>query len=277
MIPFSPGVLVGSFELMRLIGLSAVRVQEIPHAYARLGGVPVDDVLASVQGLNWMRADASGVAELTAAGIQVVKAASYEMQLRAAFLHYIDVVRPLWLQTASQGRMRVRMFAGTTIAQVIDEAGLTTGDSPDVVEFWDALAARARGLQVDRLTEIGREGERLTMEHERKRTQRDPKWIALDNNADGYDVLSVVDVDDPRRLSIEVKTTTMSEGGVFHITANEWRRAIATEMHAFHLWKIRKDSALLKVITVDQMAQHMPSDQGEGLWESVAVPFSAFG
>ena len=277
MIPFSPGVLVGSFELMRLIGLSAVQVHEIPHAYTRLGGVPVNDVLGTVQGLNWMRTDPSGTAELTAEGSQVVKAGSYEMQLRTALLHYIDRVRPIWLQTASQGRMRVRMFAGPTIAQVIDEAGLTTGDSPEVVEFWDALAARARGLQSDRMTEIGRRGERLTMEYEKQRTQRDPRWVALDNNADGYDVLSVMDADDPRQLSIEVKTTTMSTGGVFHITANEWSRADDARMqHAFHLWQLRDAGPILKVVSVDQMETHMPANQNAGEWESVAVPFSAF-
>lgn len=277
MIPFSPGVLVGSFELMRLIGLSAVQVREIPSAYARLGGVPIGDVLQTVQDLNWMRTDPSGTAELTAQGSQVVKAGSYEMQLRTALLHYIDVVRPVWLQTASQGRMRVRMFAGSTLAQVIDEAGLTTGDSQDVVEFWDALAARARGLQSDRMTEIGRRGERLTMEHEKRRTQREPRWVALDNNADGYDVLSVMDADDLRQLSIEVKTTTMSAGGVFHITANEWGRADDARMqHAFHLWQLRDTGPILKVVSVDQMETHMPANQNAGEWESVAVPFSAF-
>ena len=276
MIPFSPGVLVGSFELMRLIGLSAVQVREIPHAYARLGGAPIKDVLTTVQDLNWMRADPSGIAELTTDGMQVVKAASYEMQLRAALLHYIDVVRPAWLQTATQGRMRVRSFAGSTIAQVMDEAGLTSGDSPDVVEFWDALAARARGLRNDRLTEIGRQGERLTMEHEKARTLHHPKWVALDNNADGYDVLSVVDRGDPRQLSIEVKTTTMAAGGIFHLTANEWTRALDAESHAFHLWRLRDASADLKVVSVEQMAAHMPTNQGEGIWEATTVPFSAF-
>lgn len=277
MTPFSPGILVGSFELMRLIGLCPVQLQDIPNAYSRLGGVPIKDIFTTVQDLNWMRANPSGVAELTAEGIQIAQAGSYEMQLRAALLHYIEVVRPAWLQTATYGRLRVCAFAGSTIAQVIDEAGLTTGNDHDVVQFWDALAARARGLRNDRLNEIGRQGERLTMKHEKDRTQRDPKWIALDNNADGYDVLSVVGPDDSRQLSIEVKTTTMSAGGMFHISANEWSRAAEAEAHAFHLWRLHGDSPKLTVVSVDQIADHIPINQKAGLWEAATVPFSAFG
>ena len=75
---------------------------------------------------------------------------------------YIDAARPPWIQNASFGRSRVLSFAGSTIAQVFVEANLAHGTDDDVVAFWDALTARARGQKNDRLTEIGRQGERLT-------------------------------------------------------------------------------------------------------------------
>lgn len=277
MIPFSPGVLVGTFELLRLVDRAPIALREIPGAFSRLGGVPIKEVFSAAQELNWLEADTAGIAELTAAGHRLVGLGTYQSQLRVALFDYIDAVRPAWLQAASQGRMRVRAFAGNAIAQVIDEAGLSTGNDKETVAFWDALAARARGLRNDRLTEIGRAGERLTIAHERQRTGRDPKWVALDNNADGYDVLSIVGADDPRPLSIEVKATTMFVGGEFHITANEWQRASDAEAHIFHLWRIKSnDEATLTVTSPADLAMHIPVNQGEGTWESAVVPFSVF-
>ena len=139
-------------------------------------------------------------------------------------------------KNASFGRMKVIAFAGNQIGQVFVEAGLADGTDDDVVAFWDAMAARARGQKNHRLTAIGRQGERLTIDHEEGRTGRKPKWMAIDNNEDGYDVLSIVDTEDPRSLSIEVKSSTMGLSGVFHLSRNESDRAEETENHSFHLW-----------------------------------------
>ena len=54
-------------------------------------------------------------------------------------------------------------FAGNGVAQVFVEAGLANGFDDDVVAFWDELAARARGLRDVKLSEFGREGEKLTI------------------------------------------------------------------------------------------------------------------
>lgn len=145
----------------------------------------------------------------------------YEAQLRQALLDYIDIEHPSWVQNASFGRSRVISFAGSQIAQVFAEAGLADGTSEAVVAFWDALAARARGQRDDRLTQIGRLGERLTIDYEAQRTGRRPSWIAIDNNADRYDVLSIVGPANPRQLTIEVKTSTQGTVGFAMLTRNE--------------------------------------------------------
>jgi hypothetical protein len=92
--------------------------------------------------------------------------------------------RPL-IQNASFGRKKVIAFAGTQIGQVFVEASLADGDDDGVVAFWDAMAVMARGQKNDRLTAVGRQGERLTLAYEKMRTGREPKWIAIDNNEDG--------------------------------------------------------------------------------------------
>lgn len=191
-------------------------------------------------------------------------------------LDYIDVIRPSWIQNATFGRARVLAFAGGEIAQVFVEAGLAHGVGDDVVTFWDEMAARARGQKGVRLTEIGRAGERLTITHEKERTGREPKWISVENNQDGYDVLSVAGPEDGRLLSIKVKATSIGLGGSFHLTANEWDRAVLNNIHVFHLWDISCAVPSLAILSKTEVDPHVPSNRGEGNWESVEVPFAAF-
>ena len=157
------------------------------------------------------------------------------------------------------------------------EAGLAYGDDDETVGFWDALAARARGLRDGILTEIGRRGERMTLRYEEARTGVEPKWIALESSSDGYDVLSRVSMSDNRRMTIEVKT---SERGIdfasFHLTRNEWDTALASMAHQFHIWSIASSGTQLAALTIDQMKAHVPDDAGIGRWEMLKVPYSAF-
>jgi len=186
-------------------------------------------------------------------------------------------VLPPWVQNASFGRARVLSFTGSEITQVFVEAGLAHGTDADVVAFWDELAARARGQKSGRLTAIGRHGERLTLAFEKNRTGLRPEWVAIEINADGYDVLSVVGADDFRQLSIEVKTSALGAAGNFHLTRNEWERALESANHVFHLWDAGANPRpRLAVVEPKEMQAHVPTDLGSGSWESVAIPFGAF-
>lgn len=277
MIPLSPGLLVGAFDLLRLSELTPLTLREIPGSFSKLGGMPINEVLTLAQGLNWIEAGPSGALELTISGQRLRRLEDHRACTRAAILDYIEIVRPAWLQAASSGRSRVLQFVGTKIAQVLDEAGLAKGTDPDTVEFWDALAARARGLKDDRLTTIGRIGERATIEYEFNRTGREPKWSAIESNADGYDVLSIVDKSDLRPLSIEVKATTQKSGGHFYLTRNEWQRAQETDNHVFHLWRIDDERAVYPptIVSVAALATHIPLDQRAGMWQATMIPFGA--
>ena len=168
-------------------------------------------------------------------------------------------------------------FAGSELAQVFVEAGLAHGITDEVVAFWDVMAALARGQKNSRLSEIGRQGERLSIAHEHIRTGRTPKWVAIDNNEDGYDVLSIVEPDDARPLSIEVKASTMGLSGSLHLTRNEWERSQEVENHTFHLWAMKsKSQNALAVIVPTELQNHVPTDSGSGSWEEVEIPFSVF-
>jgi hypothetical protein len=278
MIAFSPGLAQGCFDLLGIAARNALTFREINSAFGQLGSLPCARVIETAQALRWLRASESDLAILTPTGARLVDLAGYEVMLRQALIDYIDIERPAWIQNAVFGRKKVIAFAGSQIGQVFVEAGLAEGTDEAVVSFWDVLAAAARGQRNDRLTEIGRRGERLTIAHETKRTGREPKWVAIDNNEDGYDVLSIVDTADARPLSIEVKASTMGAVGGFHLSRQEWERAQESENHAFHLWDLRRDGQpALAVISTDMMCPHVPSDQGDGTWEDVRIPFGTFG
>lgn len=277
MTPFSPGLAQGCFDLLEIASRSALTFPQIRSAFAYLGNIPTSKVLATAQVLTWLHSTDAGIVEISPTGARILGLSGYEPKLRQALLDYIDLERPPWIQNASFGRARVLAFAGSEITQVFVEAGLAHGTDSDVVSFWDALAARARGQKADRLTAIGRRGEQLTIAHEASRTNQQPKWISIENNEDGYDVLSVVSPTDERPLSIEVKTSTMGMLGSLHLTRNEWERAETTENHLFHLWSIQSElKSTLAVIKPEEMQSHVPRDQGSGSWECVEIAFSVF-
>lgn len=276
MIAFSPGVAQGCFELLEIVSRSSLSITQIVSAFPRFSAMISAEIVAVAQETGWIRAAEDGTAVLTPQGTRLLILGGYESMLRQALLDHIDASGPPWVQCAAFGRSRVLAFAGGGIAQVIVEAGLACGFHDDVVAFWDALAARAHGLRDASLSRIGRKGERLTIAHEEARTGKTPKWVAINNNADGYDVLSIVGDGDLRSLSIEVKTTTQGVSGYIHLTHNEWEMAQERFAHLFHLWDIQREPPRLAKITVAEMAAHIPTNAGYGRWETVCVPFRTF-
>lgn len=277
MIQCSPGLLQGCFDLLGILNRNELTAPQLKASFAKFGGLQTSKVLETAQALRWVAVELDGVLRLTPSGEQLKEISGYEPMLRRALLDYIEVERPAWLQNASFGRSRVLSFVNSEIGQVFVEADLTHGTDEPVVAFWDALAARARGQRNESLTKIGREGERLTIAHETRRTGRAPKWVAVDSNADGYDVLSIVGNGDATLLSIEVKATTRGLGGALHLTRNEWEWASDAVSHAFHLWSIDDGGEhALAVIPLEEMLEHVPKNLGAGSWEVVEIPFLAF-
>lgn len=269
----SPGIANACIELVDILStnrLSAIGVGSM----GKLGVVDATTAFNTAKEVRWVDVDAEGWLIPLPAGFSALRESSYENRLRRLISDFIDAFSPAWVQLATSGRRKVLMFAGSEIAQVFSEAGLAYGDGPDVVVFWDLLAARARGLRNAKLLDIGRQGERLTINFERSRTGKSPKWISLDSNDDGYDVLSIVGGSNFSPMPIEVKATSV-KGGAFHVTRNEWERANESKNYLFHLWNI-SSSAQLAIISGKEMTAHVPNDQGRGEWESFRVPFSAF-
>lgn len=274
--PLSPSVAFGCVELLGVVSRNAVTAGGALSL--ALGAVPAQDVLAAAFELSWVAlAPETGLLTPTPKGVRALAAPDGRGRLRMLILDHIDEENPPWVQLAAAGRREVLLQAPKGLCQVFVDAGLAYGDDQDTVIFWDALAARARGIRNAVLTETGRMGERLTLVHERHRTGREPTWIALDSNTDGYDVLSRVSSEDQSRLTIEVKASSQTAlTGSFHLSRNEWNLAVESLHHAFHLWDVSCVPPRIAVLDVGQVAKHVPADEGGGVWESARIPFSSF-
>ena len=271
----SPGVAHGCFELLELLEQTPMPLAAA-RTLGKLGVVSAERVTRCALLLGWAEVNEGGLLAPTLRGQSIRGMPRTEERLRSALLDLVQATDPPWVQGARFGRRHVLEYSPPEISQVCREAGLATGTSNDVVAFWDLLAARARGLHDVRLNETGRQGERLTLQHEDQRTGRRPQWIALDSNADGYDVLSQVSVTDAARLCIEVKASTLGLGGQFYLTRHEWDTAATLLQFVMHLWDLSKSTPRLAVVDIAQLAVHIPHDEGRGRWDSVCVPFSAF-
>lgn len=273
--PLSPGIAHGCFELLDLLETTPVPLGAV-KSLSKLGVVSSERVCKCAQLLGWVEVDDSGLLVPTIRGQSIRAMPRTEKRLRGALLDFVDATNPPWIQGARFGRRHVLQYSPPEIAQICREAGLATEASDEVVAFWDLLAARARGLHDVRLNETGRQGERLTLQYEEQRTGRPPRWIALESNADGYDVLSSVSDVNGALLCIEVKASRAGVRGDFYLTRQEWDTARDLLNFALHLWDLSVPSPSLAVVTIQQLATHVPRDEGEGFWDSVRIPFSSF-
>jgi len=271
----TPSVAFGCVELIGVIARNSPTANDLDCL--RILSVSGEDLLAFARYLRWVELRDTGHLALTADGTAASANGDPRAAIRSLLAAYIDIAQPVWVQTASAGRRELLSHAPPGVQQVFAESGMAYGYDDDIVAWWDSLATCARRVRDDALTEIGWQGERRSLEFERNRTGRDPKWTAVESNLEGYDILSTLSADDARRLTIEVKTSQQPPGSAwFFLSRNEWEHAVAALHHAFHLWTLNGDSPRLAVLSVDDVAPHLPTDCGGGAWQTVRVPFRAF-
>lgn len=274
--PLSPGLAQAGLALLELLRRRTLTAPDLLSGLKQIGGMPPSEALSLSQVLNWLAVDEAGILYATPSGVQVADAGRYELALRRITLDYAEQLKPDWLQNAPYGRSRVLAFCPPGVAQVMIEAGAAGAPTDDVVAFWDELAAIARGLHDDRMLAIGRQGERLTLAHEEARTGTAPRWVAVDSNQDGYDVLSIRAAGDLSLLSIEVKASRAGLAGHLHLTRREWDTATQSPAYLFHLWDLKTPTPRLAAVPIEIMADHVPDDAGAGRWEALRVPFLQF-
>ena len=186
--------------------------------------------------------------------------------------------RTNWVRTILQGRARFYATLERDEQSLFRQTGILD-DPPtdDFIEWWDTLAGELRLIiDMEKLLQ-GRNAERLTLAFEEQRLVKDgidakPRWVGLDDNTKGYDVLSfeLADGNVVNKL-IEVKSTIASPLR-FRMTRNEWEQANRSgAAYIFHVWDMTKKPPMLHVRTVEQVRLHVPVDQGKGKWKDVEI------
>lgn len=198
---------------------------------------------------------------------------------RACITTVVTRYQPAWARAMSQGRERFANSLTSDMAAVFTAAGIADEPAPpDFVDWWDGLSGAVR-LERDLNKMLqARAAERLTMEMEEQKLEElglsdKPKWIGLDDNFAGYDVLSFEMKDNKKLpLMIEVKSTVQSPLR-FILTRNEWDTALDVgERYIFHVWDMAPDTPRLYPLTVNEVMPHVPQDGDAGKWTAVQIP-----
>ena len=180
--------------------------------------------------------------------------------------------RPWWLRFAVSGRQKLVAVLTVNEHQCFEAAGLLEQPAgADTLAWWDKIAAYVRSDQdAARLTR-GREAERLTIEYETARLNalgipEVPRWVAVEDNTVGYDVLSYDRGSvGPVAKLIEVKSSRSQPAEIF-LTRKEWETALDREPnYRFHIWLFPGEELL--ELTPAELAPHVPENRGMGLWE----------
>jgi hypothetical protein len=203
--------------------------------------------------------------------------------LRRSITNIIRAQTPWWLPLVAKGREKVRAALNSNEEQCFEDAKLFSSFPDDeVIAWWDSLATEVRALRQEANNLQGRVGEKLSLEYELRRLISEgitvePRWIALDDNTAGYDILSYDSgTVEPVVKLIEVKTCSRA-AAQFFLTTNEWRTALERSDHyVFHLWLLPEEK-LIEFSPAD-IREHVPIDQGEGEWQDavITVPLELF-
>jgi hypothetical protein len=194
-----------------------------------------------------------------------------ESNLRGVIAILAKRAKPFWARMATLGRERVRGLLDVDQEQCLRYAGLlNTPLDESSIKWWDDLAKFFRGQQEERRNEIGRQAEKLTIAYEtaqllNRGIAEMPRWVALEDNTLGFDVVSFRKQDDlPFEIYIEVKGSAATPAR-FILTRNEWDKAVRIgDKYFLYVWNIRDES--LRIISQEELSLHIPSDKGSGHW-----------
>ena len=187
--------------------------------------------------------------------------------------------QPIWAKLMRQGRKRFIKGLDPNDQDVFRAAGLIENPTPlYVVEWWDIMSGYTRLITDQEKMKQGRTAEILTLEFERRKLKeigisQEPEWPGFDDNFAGYDVLSYTHgVSGITNILIEVKSTTVSPVR-FIVSRNEWNKAEqAHNAYIFHVWDMNQSPPQLHVRSVADVAPHIPTDSGKGMWKHAEIP-----
>lgn len=169
---FSVGVLYSIQSFLKFIQEVEIRASDFPNMFTGYHFTPPKYILETALMCRWITVRSDDILRLTALGEEVVKYETIEERLRIQIRHMIESSKPSWSALLFHGRSEAEKYFPSEVRQCFKEAGLLDGSDDDIIKWWDTLAVIARGRQNVALLEIGRLGERLSIEFEIERTQK---------------------------------------------------------------------------------------------------------
>jgi hypothetical protein len=187
--------------------------------------------------------------------------------------------QPTWVRMMRLGRKKFTNKLERDQRSIFREANLLN-DPPEnsVIEWWDEVCGIVRYDTDRKFMNQARLAEQLTLEYEEnelssKGISEKPKWIAIDDNTAGYDVLSY-DKNEYGLVNklIEVKSTIASPLR-FYVTRNEWNKAYKSgDSYHFYIWDMQPEKPRLHIKTVADIESHIPQDNEKGKWDRAIIP-----
>ncbi len=273
---FSVGILYSAQEFLEFVRQTPDLDLHFPDIFNTFSVASSKAMLELSQQCQWIRLNISGKIEITEKGKQVIQYGQADIALRVQIGHLLETYLPPWIPLLSRGRAEAQKYLPQDISQCFREAGLFSYPSDDIVNWWDKYSKVSRKVSKDAKLDVGRQGEKLSLEHERRRTKREPTWQGFESNLAGFDVLSVISETDSTSLRIEVKTSnSRPDVATFYLSKNEWNVASTSDHYIVHLWALQPKPLLIIVETL-QLERHIPSNQGDGQWENISIPYSTF-
>jgi hypothetical protein len=192
---------------------------------------------------------------------------------------------PEWAKLVTLGRgrfiKRLKAVEFRDVRSLFRQAHLL--DEPpedDDIAWWDELQGHVRSQQSVETMKRARIAEQLTLNRERELLRKagidkPPRWMAIEDNTVGYDVLSYTKGEyGLLNKLVEVKSTIASPLR-FYVSRNEWEQAQAFgEAFVFHVWNLQPNPPILHERTVDQVSPHIPHDNEKGEWKNVLIPIN---
>jgi len=268
----SVGILYSCHEFLRYVDEEHLAAKDLIEFFDRFYVAKSSYVLELSQQCSWILVAQDGSIEVTPSGTEI-SLKTPEHALRDQIRDYILCVRPPWSGLLPRGREEAVLYFSDDVRQCFDEADLLAECDDEVVQWWDNLSSAARGRRNDSLAEIGRQGEKLSLQYELRRTNTAPTWMAIESNLAGFDIQSIVSELDSNALFIEVKASERKlDSAQIFISKNEWRVARTTENFVFHVWVDVYSEERLFVVTTEAIGRHIPKDAGDGDWRNVKIP-----
>ena len=203
----------------------------------------------------------------------------YDLEVALQMLtDYVLKCAPIWANRIPYGRREATIFMTKDERACFADAGLLSDHlDAGIIDWWDTIATHIRMQTKQSKIGTGRLGERNTIKYERSRTNVDPMWMSIDSNLLGYDIKSQVSKNDPGTLLIEVKASTFTlSRAEFYVTSNEWNVAITSGAYVFHLWCLSDGKKMLAILSPDEILPYIPTNNLDGQWETVKIPFLCF-